>query len=45
MRFCCKTEDFTESARFWSQMFPTFLLSKQVTTLYVYDQTHEVIEV
>ena len=36
MRFCCKTENFTKYARFWSQNVP-LVLRKRVPTLYVSD--------
>ena len=35
MRFCCKTENFTKSAQFWSQNVPLGLTKKIVPTLYV----------
>ena len=37
VRFCCKTENFTKSAQFWSQIVPLVLTKKGVPTLYVSD--------
>ena len=40
MRFCCKTENFTKSAQFWSQNVPLVLTKKRVPTLYFSDHKH-----
>ena len=41
MPFCCKTENFTKSAQFWSQNVSLILTKKTIPTLYISDHKQQ----